>query len=101
MHIIVARIKVKPDCLAEFLVASRAIIEGTRAEPGCIFYALHQDVHEPESFLFYEEWQDRSAIDLHFAEAHFLAFGQQIADLIEEPPQVTIHTVAQSVVPTG
>jgi quinol monooxygenase YgiN len=99
MHIIAAQIKVKLNRRAEFLAASRAIIEGTRAEPGCISYVLHEDAHQPGSYLFYEQWRDRPAIDRHFTEPHFLAFGQQIADLIEQAPKVTIHEVARSEIP--
>ena len=63
MHAIVARLRIRPENRAEFLEASQAIIAGTRAEAGCLFYALHEDAHDPCSFLFYEEWQDRAAIE--------------------------------------
>jgi quinol monooxygenase YgiN len=95
MHVIVARLRVRPEHRAAFLKASVAIIAGTRAEAGCLLYALHEDVHDPNSFLFYEEWQDRAAIDAHFAEAHFLAFGEAIGDAVIEK-SLAIHEVAAS-----
>lgn len=93
MHVIVARLRIRPENRAAFLEASQAIIAGTRAEAGCLFYALHEDAHDPNSFLFYEEWQDRAAIDAHFAEPHFLAFGAAIEAWVEERSLV-IHEVA-------
>jgi quinol monooxygenase YgiN len=93
MHIISARIQVKPECREQFIEASRAIISGTRAEQGCMFYALHEDVHEPQSFLFYEEWEDQAAIDNHFQEPHFQAFGEAIVDLIVCEPDIAVMAV--------
>lgn len=95
MHVIVARLRIRPENRAAFLEASQAIIAGTRAEAGCLFYALHEDAHDPNSFLFYEEWQDRAAIDAHFEEPHFLAFGAAIEPWVEERSLV-IHEVAGS-----
>jgi quinol monooxygenase YgiN len=95
MHVIVARLRVRPEHRAAFLKASEAIISGTRAESGCLFYALHEDAHDQNSFLFYEEWQDRAAIEAHFAEPHFLAFGAAIADAVIEK-SIAIHAVAAS-----
>ncbi len=97
MHIISARIQVKEECRQQFVDASRAIIEGTRAEEGCEFFALHEDVHEPGSFLFYEEWRDQAAIDNHFQEPHFVAFGAAIADLIDCEPDIAVMAVADPV----
>ncbi len=94
MHIISARIQVKEECRQQFVEASKAIIEGTRAEDGCLFYALHEDVHEPGSFLFYEEWRDQEAIDNHFKEPHFLKFGEDIADLIMCEPDIAVMAIA-------
>ena len=95
MHAIVARLRIRPENRAEFLEASQAIIAGTRAEAGCLFYALHEDAHDPCSFLFYEEWQDRAAIDAPFAEPHFAAFGAAIEPWVVEKSLV-IHEVASS-----
>lgn len=96
MHIISARIQVKEECRSQFVEVSQAIIEGTRAEEGCLFYALHEDVHEPGSFLFYEEWTDQAAIDNHFEEPHFKQFGEDIADLIVCEPDIAIMAVADA-----
>lgn len=96
MHIIVARLKVRPEHREDFLEASKAIIAGTRAEAGCLFYALHEDAHDPCSFLFFEEWQDQAAIDAHFAEPHFAAFGAAIEPWVLDR-HLVIHEVATSV----
>lgn len=95
MHIIVARVRVRPGSRDAFVAASEELIVRTRAEEGCQSYALHEDVHEPNSFLFFEEWRDRAAIDAHFQEPHFLAFGEAAGELIEEK-SIVIHEVAGS-----
>lgn len=96
MFLIAARVEVKPECRQAFVEASKAIIAGTRAEGGCISYALHEDVHQPGRFLFYEEWQSAKAIETHFQEPHFVAFGEAIADLVASPPQISVHEVVAS-----
>ncbi|MCH2101347.1 MAG: antibiotic biosynthesis monooxygenase [Planctomycetes bacterium] len=95
MYIIAARLRIRPEHREDFLRASRAIIAGTRDEGGCIFYALHEDVHDPCNFLFYEEWQDRAAIDAHFAEDHFADFSAVIEPWVVDR-QLTVHKVAAS-----
>ena len=98
MHIIVARLKIRPEARDAFLAEAEKIIAGTRAEAGCRFYALHEDVQQPCQFLFYEEWEDRAAIDAHFAEAHFTAFGEAIESMVLERA-LAIHEVASTEIP--
>ena len=99
MHIITARIPVKVECREAFLEASKAILAGTRAEAGCLFYTLFEDPHQAGSFLFHEEWEGRKAIEAHFLEPHFLSFREATADMLVEDPAITIHEVASSEVP--
>ena len=99
MHIITARIPVKVECRETFLEASKAILAGTRAESGCLFYTLFENPHHAGSFLFHEEWESREAIEAHFLEPHFLAFREATTDMLAGEPSITIHEVAASEVP--
>lgn len=47
-----------------------AVIEASRAEPGCHAYSYAEDVIEPGLFRVYEEWDDRAALEAHFALPH-------------------------------
>ncbi len=96
MFTIAARILVKLECREAFVQASKAITAGTRAEAGCLSYALHEDVHQPGTYLFYEEWRDAAAVEAHFREQHFLDFGLAIGELVTQPPEISVHEVVAS-----
>jgi quinol monooxygenase YgiN len=42
-----------------------SIIKPTLAEEGCVGYALHQGVTDPATFVFYENWTSKAALDAH------------------------------------
>lgn len=48
---------------------------GSRAEPGCLMYRVHQSISEPTTFFLYEQWHDRAALDHHYEQPHFKEFG--------------------------
>ncbi len=54
------------------------LAEATRQEPGCDLYIPCRDPESPRSFLFYEQYRDKSAFEEHGASEHFqrLAAGQ-------------------------
>jgi len=47
------------------------LAEATRQEPGCIHYIPVRDADDPRTFLFYEQYVDRAALDEHAASDHF------------------------------
>lgn len=64
---IVARVEVLPGKEQAFLQAADALIKGTRAEEGNISYNLYQNPSQPVAFIFYEEYKDQRAMDIHAA----------------------------------
>lgn len=61
----------------------RNLVAPSRAEAGCRFYDLHQDLEHPEGFYVLERWEDETALQTHNATAHFQAFQAAAAELIE------------------
>jgi quinol monooxygenase YgiN len=52
----------------EAFVAGRTeAMRGTRAEPGCLEYALTADPVDATRVLLYERWADQAAFDAHMA----------------------------------
>lgn len=86
-----AQVKIKADQVDAFIAAAKPMLAASRAEPGCISYTLYQDPYDRTSFFFFEEWKDQAAIDFHFATPHFKAFGDQIKDLVDGAPAITIY----------
>ncbi|MGC3991652.1 MAG: antibiotic biosynthesis monooxygenase family protein [Chthoniobacteraceae bacterium] len=51
-----------------------ALVDPTRAEPGCINYDLHRSNDDPSVWVIYENWRTPADLDYHFQTEHFLNF---------------------------
>src|SRR5438270_233529 len=51
-----------------------ALLEPSRAEPGCVSYELHGDPENPGKFMFQECFRGQAALDAHLATPHFKRF---------------------------
>lgn len=52
------------------------LIPITRREEGCINYDLHQDMENPDMFLFYENWESREFWQSHMNNTHIAEYLQ-------------------------
>ena len=57
---------------------------------GNIFYSLFQDVHNSGEFVFYEEYADESALDIHFKSEYLANFRKRTASMHSKPPSVEV-----------
>ena len=71
---IVARILAKDE--KRELVKSELfkLIAVTREEKGCINYDLHQDIENPNLFLFHENWESRKLWQMHMENPHITEY---------------------------
>lgn len=56
-----------------------AMIEASRAEPGCLAYAYAIDIENPLVVRVHEEWTDHKALERHFGTAHLRAWRSELA----------------------
>lgn len=89
--VIVAQLSIKEESIAEFLSLAERMVESTNQEEGCICYKLMQGVKDAGDFIFYEEYNDQSAIDHHNNSEHFATFGAAITDMVLEAPVVDVY----------
>jgi quinol monooxygenase YgiN len=92
--VLVVRMKAKEgedDRAAEI---AGELATASRAEPGCEAYVPCRDPEDPRSFLFYEQYRDKSAFEEHGATEHFqrLAVGG-LFDLMESRERSFFETV--------
>jgi len=78
MIVVAGKVTVKPDARADAIAAARRMAEATRAEAGCISYGFYEDVGDPNTILIFEEWEDDTALQHHFATPHMAAFAAEI-----------------------
>jgi quinol monooxygenase YgiN len=67
-------VRVPPEKLAEATPIMRAMVDASRAEPGCLHYAYAEDVFEPGLIHVSERWRDREALKTHFKTAHMMTW---------------------------
>ncbi|GHT24699.1 hypothetical protein FACS189430_10070 [Bacteroidia bacterium] len=89
--VISARVFIKADKVAQFIAATKSLIELSRQEEGNISYSLFQDPEDPTKFLFFEEWKNEAATKFHFATEHFKKFGETLAECGSQAADITIY----------
>lgn len=85
---VIARLRArqgKEDALKQAL---SALVPPSRRELACYQYDLLQSLTDPRDFCFVERWDGQQALDAHGASAHVKRAGEQIADLVEAPPDI-------------
>jgi len=95
MLVVMAKIKIKPDTEKEFLEKVQPLIQGSRAEAGCIGYGLYKDTEEMDTFMMIEQWQNPEIFEKHTKSAHFLKFGEEAASLMAAELDIQIYPVAE------
>jgi quinol monooxygenase YgiN len=94
--VVAGNIKVKPDKREAFIALSQTFIKPSRSEPGCISYSFYEDETEANTFLFFEVWRSRAALDYHFQTPYFHEFVEKSPDLLAKPAEITIYKIAET-----
>jgi quinol monooxygenase YgiN len=81
---VVAKVVAKSESVTALRTELLRLLAPTRQEEGCIEYRLHQDNQDPTVFIFYENWQDRAALDRHMASPHFTAYIKATEGMIAD-----------------
>lgn len=85
---IVATVKAKPGCEADFKAAALQLVAAVRAnEPGCLLYTLNQG-DAPGSFVFMERYADEAAVAAHRGTEHFKTLGRAMGAFMDGAPSV-------------
>jgi quinol monooxygenase YgiN len=82
--------QVKPDKRAEWLQLIHETLPHSKAEAGCIAYSMYEDEFVPNHFLFYEVWESREVLALHFKTPHIARFMSEGIPMLTQKPEITI-----------
>jgi len=99
MLTVIATCVAKPGCEADVEAGLRGLLEPTRAEDGCINYDLHVLQDRPGTFVFYENWRDKAALDAHANSAHMQAWGARKDALIAQPVEILLADMLSEPLP--
>ena len=88
IKVINARINIKPEAIDQFIALGKIMVENSNSEQGCSVYKLYQEVGNPQSFIFYEVYENQDAVDIHNSSPYFKTFIEQMSDLAADKPQI-------------
>jgi quinol monooxygenase YgiN len=63
-----------------------------RAEPGCLYYHLHQKLDAPDTFFIIDGWANQAAVDAHAGNAHVAEVMKELGPLLTFGPSLTFST---------
>jgi len=94
MILVVGSFRLPPRSIGAAQIAMARVVEGSRAEVGCIDYAYAEDLLEPGLFRVSEAWTDRAALAAHFHTPHMQEWLKERADFGITERQVTAYEVS-------
>lgn len=89
-----ARFRIKPSKRDVFLRLATATLEPTRKEPGNISYSFYEESSDPNSFIYFEEWQSYEALATHLALPHTQALLSRFNELVDGEPNIRIYDIS-------
>jgi len=91
MITIVAKFKIKPECVEAFKKAAVVVARATRKERGNLSYRIYQGRNDATEFTFLEEWLNDVVIEDHNKMSHFKTFIDTITPMCEQ--EVSIEQI--------
>ena len=84
MHVTLVHVRVKPAAIDAFIAATRANHEASIQEPGHQRFDVLQAPDDPARFILYEAYASAEDAAAHKATAHYLAWREAVADMMDE-----------------
>ncbi|MBF0625306.1 MAG: antibiotic biosynthesis monooxygenase [Magnetococcales bacterium] len=85
MHVTIVHVSVKPDAVEAFKQACRGNHEQSIREPGNRRFDVLQSAGDPTRFVLYEAYSDVQSAAAHKETAHYLAWRDAVAPMMERP----------------
>jgi quinol monooxygenase YgiN len=85
---VVAVMKAKPGSEKLVGAALEALVEPTRAEPGCTSYELLVSAADPTTFITIETWRSKDELDAHLETPHVQQALGAAGDHLAEAPAI-------------
>jgi quinol monooxygenase YgiN len=94
MLIVTGAMTALPENFEALRQAALDHVHRSRTEPGCLSHSVSIDAENPLRLVFFEEWEDRAALDLHFAQPGSRLFMTAVRELADEQTKLKIYPVA-------
>ncbi len=90
---IVAHLYARKEKLDEVKTFLLGLVEGSRADPTCVEYHLHQDDDNPLEFTFYENWKDRASWDANMQLPPLKELARRREEFFTTPPHIRLMSM--------
>jgi (4S)-4-hydroxy-5-phosphonooxypentane-2,3-dione isomerase len=95
MHIVHVHIRVNPEVVAAFRVATLENVRNSVREPGVARFELLQDYAEPTRFILVEWYRTAADQEQHRTTAHYFAWRDAVAPMMAEPRRAARYDVVE------
>ena len=68
---VTAILRAKPGKAQDLREELIKVVEPSRREPGCLEYILNESLEDPNTFIFYERWENAEAAQAHLDCEHY------------------------------
>jgi quinol monooxygenase YgiN len=92
---ITAKFRVKPGDADRWPEIVRDFTQGTRAEPGCMWFDWSRSVEDPDEYVLVEAFRDEEAAGAHVRSEHFRAAQESAPRHLVATPRIINVTVPQ------
>ena len=95
MITIVVKSIIKQGKKDDYKILTEKLIRESRKEKGCISYNLYEDINNPNTLTFIEEWRNEEAIRLHNESKHFTSIVPKLSELREGKPESNLYKLIE------
>jgi quinol monooxygenase YgiN len=85
---VVAVLTAKEGHRDQVLAALAALVEPTRAEPGCLSYQLFESQADTNTFITVELWRSQADLDQHLASPHLKVATDAAGEALAASPAI-------------
>ncbi len=94
--VVVSTVRFKPEHRDAVLDGLRRLAEQTRPEPGCLSYAVHEDVDDTRILLVIEHWDSQVSLENHLLRPFVREIVGSAQHLLDGAPESRLLRVVQS-----
>lgn len=91
--VLASRFKVKPEKRETFLKLATAALEPTRAEAGVISYSFYEEANAKNSFIYFEEWKSRAALEQHLNAPYVTRLLENFPNLLDGEANIKVYDI--------
>jgi quinol monooxygenase YgiN len=95
--VVVATAKSRPGKEAALLKALTDVTAPTRAQPGCVNFALYRSKQDPSVVTALERWASVADHENHHKGAHVAKLMAAMGPLLAEPPTIAVYEIKDEV----